>query len=172
MASAEAAVITGSDGPYQIRNNSSVGYGVNLYNAKFGDTFKADFLFDTTGAPSGGATSIECTTGCANLGFTSFKLYARDSENRTVGNALASGTVASLPGTKIDYSVLLAFGALKSGSYLVRTAGYFLGAGNAAIGGTVSLTPIPGAALLFGSALAGLGAVAARRRKAAEAAAA
>ncbi|MEK0083486.1 hypothetical protein [Benzoatithermus flavus] len=169
VGSAEASVIAGSDGPFQILDNSTASFGVNLYNGKAGDSFTADFLFQTGGAPDGGATAIECTTGCANLQFTSFDLYARSNANEPIGTPIASGNFDTLPGTTIDYSVLLAFGALEAGSYLVRTAGYFLGSGDASIGGNVSLTPIPGAAVLFGSALAGLGAVASRRRKTAEA---
>lgn len=169
VGSAEASVIVGSDGPFQILDNSTASFGVNLYNGEAGDSFTADFLFQTNGAPNGGATAIECTTGCANLQLTSFDLYARNKANKPIGSPIASGNVGTLPGTTIDYSILLAFGALEAGSYLVRTAGYFLGSGDASIGGNVSLTPIPGAVLLFGSALAGLGAAASRRRKAAEA---
>lgn len=168
--SAEAAVVAGSDGPFQILNNSSQGFGVNLYNGEAGDAFTADFLFQTGGAPSGGATSIECTTGCANLQFTSIGLFARDNTGQAVGPDLARGIVGTLAGT-IDYGIIAAFAALDAGSYLVRTTGYFLGSGDASIGGNIALTPIPGAVVLFGSALAGLGLVASRRRKAAPAAA-
>jgi hypothetical protein len=169
-ASADAALIAGSDGPHLVDQNVADSYGVNLTGGSVGDTFTADFLFNTTGGPTGGSTAIECYTGCANLSFASIELFARNGANQPVGAALASGIVQVVAGT-IDIGAL-AFANLVPGSYLVRTAGTFLASGNASIGGTVTVTPIPGAVLLFGSALAGLGAMRARRRRVGEGAAA
>jgi hypothetical protein len=165
-ASADAALIAGSDGPFTINQNGSQGYGVSLPDGAAGDAFTADFLFSTTGGPNGGSTAIECYVGCANIDFDTIQLFARNGANQPVGASLADGLVQVVAGT-IDIGSL-AFANLVPGSYLVRTAGTFLASGNASIGGTVTVTPIPAAVLLFGSALAGLGAVHARRRQAGE----
>jgi hypothetical protein len=169
---AQAALIAGSSGPFTILPQGSQGYGVNLANGTAGDTFTADFLLTTPGAPDGSANSIRCFIGCAEIEFTSIELFAADGANDPVGPAIATGTVDVVNGTNIDVGIIASFGNLLSGSYLVRTAGTFVGTGSASIGGNVSLTPIPGAVLLLGSALAGLGAIGARRRQSASQAAA
>lgn len=167
--SAEAATVVGTNGPFTINLGGSQGYGVSLNGGEVGDDFVADFLFYTDGAPDGGSSSIECIGGCANIKFASIELFERDGSNQPVGSAIATGTVGTLgfPFPTVDYGIISAFGNLAKGNYLVRTAGEFLTAGNASIGGTVTLTPIPGAALLFSSALAGIGFL--RRRTAAAA---
>src|SRR5688572_18999930 len=98
-ASADAALIAGSDGPYTINQNGSQGYGVSLPGGTVGDTFTADFLFSTTGGPNGGSTAIECSFGCANIDFDTIQLFARTGANQPVGAAVANGIVQVVAGT-------------------------------------------------------------------------
>lgn len=163
VSSADAALISGSSGPFAISGNGgSQAFGVNLAGGAVGDTFNADFLFTVAdvSAASGGATSIENVGNPADLKFTSIALY--DSSNTLLATG-SVGTFGVIDAAEIG-SLTVFPGLTLGGSYYVRTSGTFLKAGNASIGGTVSLTPVPvpAALPLFLTALAGVGLISRR----------
>lgn len=162
VSTAEAATVTVIPASADISGlGGSQGYGATLTGGMAGDAFVVDFVFKVVDSDAEfvGATSIENLV-TANLSFTSIELY--DSSNAL----LASGTVGTLG--LIDFGELSSNLTLNEGdTYYVRTSGTFVTAGNAAIGGTVSLSPVPvpAALPLMVSAMAAVGLVGARRKK-------
>jgi hypothetical protein len=148
-------------------NFGSQGYGLNLVGV-IGDTFEADMVFKVVDADANsvGATSVEnlfVIGPAANLKFTSIELYREDG---AVDTLLATGSiiVADAPFAVASLGELI---SLQQGViYYIRTSGDFVVGGNASIGGTVSLTPVPvpTALPLIVSALAAVGLVGVRRK--------
>jgi hypothetical protein len=168
VSAANAALVSVVSPTFDISANfGSQGYGLNL-TGMTGDTFEADMVFKVVDADANsvGATTVEnlfVTGPTANLEFTSIELYREDG---AVDTLLATGTitVADVPFAVASLGEMI---SLQEGvTYYIRTSGEFVAGGNASIGGTVSLTPVPvpAALPLIVSALAAVGLVGVRRK--------
>lgn len=127
--------------------------GVGNTNEFFAGYVNADEAFDYWKINIEGTGT---TTAAAAIfgGVGEMHLFNWDSGTNTLGSLIASAVQAVLPpelGGGLGYS-LSAF--LNSGSYVLQIAGV---AGGSSYAGQISAVPLPGAALLFGSALFGAG---------------
>lgn len=132
----------------------SLGDGANVFGSsdKSG-TFQHFVTFTTAqaGKVTIGATPNNSIAPLFDIGGLTYTVIDTGS-NSIVGTALASG--------------ILSFAASAGGSYILALAGNVKGLIGGNYAGGVALTPIPGAVLLLGPALAGLGFVGFRRRQA------
>ena len=134
-------------------NPLSLGDGANVFGSSDqSGTFQHFVTFSTAkaGTVSIGATPNNSVAPLFDLGGLTYTVLDLGN-NSIVGSAFASD--------------ILTFAATAGGNYVLALAGNVKGLIGGNYAGAVALTPIPGALLLLGPALAGLGYVGVRRRQ-------
>lgn len=172
--SANAATVY-EQGPVAISGNGgSFGFGTGQITGVAGEEINVNFRFTVkdVDAAAVGAVAVENNL-TPILDFSSFALYQ---ENGAVDILLATGTFSNVnPSTGLlsqAQNLLVACPACGEPQYYVQTVATFSVAGNAAIAGPVDLAPapapvpVPAALPLMVSAIAAVGLLGARRKKA------
>jgi hypothetical protein len=128
--------------------------------------FYDDYIFNITSAA--GTNSVTSTINLGTLEVTNLqaRLYALPgafNPNTVPGGGCPGGCLASWSSTvtaaNVTYTVLNYTGPLAPGSYVLEIRGDAVGANGGSYSGVLNLqaVPVPAAAWLFGSAVAGLG---------------